>query len=194
MAPVPRTPSGGGTKAPSFDLQPTLRGKLLELRPLRTDDFPALFRVAADPLIWEQHPERDRYQESVFRAFFDEGMASGGALVALDRATGKIIGSSRYHAYDPAEGVVEIGWSFLARAYWGGQYNGEMKALMLEHAFRSVHRVRFIIGPHNRRSQRAVRKIGAVPAGTTTDARGRMRVVYEVTPETCTLPLRPANG
>ena len=186
-------PAGRIGTAP-FDLQPTLRGELLELRPLRTEDFPSLFRVASDPLIWEQHPERDRHQKSVFRAFFDEGMASGGALVALDRATGKIIGSSRYHAYDPAEGVVEIGWSFLARTYWGGRYNGEMKRLMLEHAFRSVHRVRFIIGPDNRRSQRAVEKIGGVPAGTTTDARGRRRVVYEITPELCALPLRSAKG
>lgn len=166
----------------SFDRQPVLRGDLLELRPLRTDDFEALFRVAADPLIWEQHPDRNRYQEATFRAFFEEGLASGGALVALDRATGHIIGSSRYHGYDAEGSVVEIGWTFLARDYWGGRYNGEMKRLMLEHAFKSVQRVLFIIGPDNRRSQRAVEKIGGVRAGMTTDAQGRERVVYELTP------------
>jgi RimJ/RimL family protein N-acetyltransferase len=166
----------------SFDRQPTLIGDLLELRPLRPADFGALFRVAADPLIWEQHPDRDRYQEATFRAFFEEALNSGGALVALDRATGQVIGSSRYHGYDPQGRVVEIGWTFLARAYWGGRYNGEMKRLMLDHAFRWVGRVIFIIGPENRRSQRAVEKIGAVRAGTGTDARGRERVVYELTP------------
>lgn len=166
----------------SFDRQPVLVGELLELRPLRADDFAALFQVASDPLIWEQHPDRDRYQEATFRAFFDEGLASGGALVALDRATGQLIGSSRYHGHDAERSVVEIGWTFLARAYWGGRYNGEMKRLMLEHAFNSVQRVLFIIGPENRRSQRAVEKIGGVPAGTTTDAQGRERVVYELTP------------
>lgn len=166
----------------SFDRQPTLAGELLDLRPLRADDYQALFRVAADPLIWEQHPERNRYQEATFRAFFDEALASGGALVVLDRANGHIIGSSRYHVYDPGSSVIEIGWTFLARAYWGGRYNGEMKRLMLEHAFRFVERVIFIIGPHNRRSQRAVEKIGGVRAGTTTDARGQERVVYELTP------------
>lgn len=166
----------------AFDRQPQLLGEVLELRPLRAADFEALFRVAADPLIWEQHPDRDRYQEATFRAFFEEGLASGGALVAIDRATGRIIGSSRYHGYDAARSVIEIGWSFLARAYWGGRYNGEMKRLMLEHAFKSVARVIFIIGPNNRRSQRAVEKIGGVRAGTTTDARGRERVVYEITP------------
>ena len=165
-----------------FDRQPCLAGELLELRPLRADDFEALFRVAADPLIWEQHPERNRYQEATFRAFFQEALASGGALVALDRDTGQIIGSSRYHGYDAERSVIEIGWSFLARAYWGGRYNGEMKRLMLEHAFRSVARVMFIIGPDNRRSQRAVEKIGGVRAGMTTDVHGRDRVVYELTP------------
>jgi RimJ/RimL family protein N-acetyltransferase len=101
--------------------------------------------------------------------------------VALDRATGQIIGSSRYHGYDAERSVIEIGWSFLARAYWGGRYNGEMKRLMVEHAFRSVKRVMFVIGPDNHRSQRAVEKIGGVRAGTTTDAQGRKRVVYELT-------------
>jgi RimJ/RimL family protein N-acetyltransferase len=167
----------------SFDRQPLLRGELLELRPLRSQDFEALFQVAADPLIWEQHPERNRYQEATFRAFFDEALTSGGALVALDRANGHVIGSSRYHGYDADRSVIEIGWSFLARAYWGGRYNGEMKRLMVEHAFTSVKRVVFIIGLDNRRSQRAVEKIGGMRAGTTVDAHGRERVVYELTPE-----------
>lgn len=166
----------------SFDRQPFLVGELLELRPLRAGDFEALFRVAADPLIWELHPEPNRYQEATFRAFFEDALASSGALVALDRATGQIIGSSRYHGYDAERSVIEIGWTFLGRSHWGGRYNGEMKRLMLEHAFKSVNRVIFIIGPDNRRSQRAVEKIGGVRAGTTTDARGRARVVYELTP------------
>jgi RimJ/RimL family protein N-acetyltransferase len=166
----------------SFDRQPTLSGELLELRPLRADDFEALFRVAADPLIWEQHPEPDRYREATFRTFFEQALASGGALVAIDRATGNIIGSSRYHGYDPAGGVIEIGWSFLARPYWGGRYNGEMKRLMLDHAFRWVVRVIFIVGPENRRSQRAVEKIGGVRVRTTMDEHGQERLVYELTP------------
>ena len=132
--------------AVSFNRQPSLRGDLLELRPVGADDFDALFSVAADPLIWEQHPERNRYQEATFRTFFEEALSCGGALVALDRATGQIIGSSRYYGYDAEQRVVEIGWTFLARAYWGGRYNGEMKQLMLEHAFRWVDRVIFVSG------------------------------------------------
>ncbi len=164
-----------------FDPQPTLRGDLLDLRPLRPDDWEALFRVAADPLIWEQHPDNDRWKEGVFRTFFQGALDSGGALIALDRASGQVIGSSRYFGYDAEQSVVEIGWSFLARAYWGGVYNGEMKRLMLEHAFRSVDRVHFIIGPENRRSQRAVEKIGGVRSGVI-EVRGKEKVVYELTP------------
>ena len=92
-----------------FDRQPSLTGDLLDLRPLRPDDWEALFRVASDPLIWEQHPDSDRYQEDVFRRFFDDALASGGALVAIDRSTGQIIGSSRYFGYDEEQSVVEIG-------------------------------------------------------------------------------------
>jgi RimJ/RimL family protein N-acetyltransferase/2-polyprenyl-3-methyl-5-hydroxy-6-metoxy-1,4-benzoquinol methylase len=177
-----RVESGAlGPASAPFDPQPRLVGDLLELRPLRPDDFDSLFRVASDPLIWEQHPERTRYQEATFQTFFAEALSSGGALVAVDRGSGEVIGSSRYHGYDGERRVVEIGWSFLARACWGGRYNGEMKRLMLDHAFRSVDRVLFVIGPDNRRSQRAVEKIGGVRAGVTTDAHGRERVVYELT-------------
>src|SRR5437667_11839679 len=164
-----------------FDRQPFLRGEFLELRPLRADDFDALFRVAADPLIGEQHPERDRYQEPTFRAFFAEALASGGALVALDRSSRHIIGSSRYHGYDADRSVVEIGWTFLARAYWGGRYNAEMKRLMLEHAFRFVDSVVFVVGERNLRSQRAMEKIGGVRAGMRRDAAGRDSFVYRIT-------------
>jgi RimJ/RimL family protein N-acetyltransferase len=164
----------------TFDLQPTLKGDLLELRPLRPDDFVALFAVASDPRIWEQHPASDRYREDVFRAFFREALESGGALLALDAKDGRVIGSSRFHGYDAERSEIEIGWTFLARSHWGGTCNGEMKRLMLEHAFRFVDRVVFLIGPHNYRSQRAVEKLGAVPAGSRRDASGRESLGYEI--------------
>jgi RimJ/RimL family protein N-acetyltransferase len=167
-----------------FDSQPILEGELLELRPLRAEDFDDLFAVASDPLIWEQHPAADRYREDQFRAFFREALESGGALVARDAADGRIIGSSRFHGFDAERGEVEIGWTFLARSHWGGRYNGEMKRLMLRHAFRFVDRVVFLIGPNNRRSQRAVEKIGGVRVESRRDAGGRESVVYEITAAT----------
>lgn len=164
-----------------FDLQPTLKGQLVELRPLRAEDFPALHAVAADPLIWEQHPSSDRYQEPVFRAFFQETLESGGAMLATDSRTGQVIGSSRFYGYDEARSEIEIGWTFLARSHWGGSYNGEMKRLMLRHAFRFVDRVIFRAGTHNLRSQRAVEKIGGVRVGLRSDSGGPAMVVYELT-------------
>ncbi len=160
-----------------FDLQPVLRGDLLELRPLRPEDFDALYAVASDPLIWEQHPARDRYKEDVFDAFFDEALKSGGAFLAVDAKDGRVIGSSRFHGYDPQKSEIEIGWSFLARSHWGGRYNQEMKKLMLRHAFRFVSSVIFVIGPQNFRSQKAVEKIGAVRAGARPDG----NMIYQIT-------------
>ena len=163
-----------------LDLQPVLAGELVALRPLRPDDFDALYAVAADPLIWAQHPASDRWRADVFREFFRDALASDGAMLATDARDGRVIGSSRYHAHDPARREVEIGWTFLARAYWGGRHNGEMKRLMLRHAFAHVDRVLFLVGPGNVRSQRAVARIGGVPAGTRTDAAGRESLVFEI--------------
>ena len=167
-----------------FNLQPTLSGDLIVLRPMRPDDFSPLYAVAADPMIWAQHPESTRHEEPVFRRFFQSGLDCGGALVVVDREQHRIVGSSRFHGYDPAAREVEIGWTFLARSHWGGRYNGEMKRLMLTHAFPSVDRVVFVVGPRNVRSQRAVERIGAVRAGVRANERGEESLVYAITSET----------
>ena len=174
-----------------FDRQPHLAGERLELRPLRPDDWDALFAVASDPLIWEVHPARDRYTEPVFRKYFSEALESCGALVAIDRATGQIIGSSRYYWSDPDSDELEIGWTFLARAYWGGVYNREMKRLMLAYAFQFVDRVIFLVGVDNIRSRKAMVNIG----GVLTDRRRTLElsgvvsesVIFEITKEGCSL-------
>jgi len=163
-----------------FDLQPALKGERLELRPLRPEDFPALFAAASDPLIWEQHPVKERYQEPVFEELFRESLASGGALVAVDRRSHRVIGWSRFHGYDAEKSEIEIGWTFLARSHWGGSYNREMKRLMLQHAFQFVNTVIFLVGPQNFRSQRAVEKIGGVRAGSRLDAAGRESFLYKI--------------
>ena len=167
-----------------FDLQPVLRGEILELRPLGAEDFEDLYAVASDPLIWEQHPSRDRYKEEVFRIFFREGLESGGALIAIDSKDGRAIGSSRFHAYDEEKSEIEIGWTFLVRSHWGGIYNREMKRLMLRHAFRFVRNVIFLVGPQNLRSQRAMEKIGGLLVGSRLDAGGRDSLVYKITAST----------
>ena len=156
----------------AFDLQPYLRGELIELCPLASDDWEDLFAVASDSLIWEQHPERDRYKEDVFRIFFKDALESGGAFVIIDRKTQHIIGSTRFYGYDPEKSEIEIGWTFLARKYWGGRYNAEMKRLLLNHAFKFVESVVFFVGEHNVRSQKAMEKVGAIKVGTATRTYG----------------------
>lgn len=169
----------------AINTQPHLLGELVELRPLVPDDWDALFAVASDPLIWEQHPASNRYQEPVFREFFQGALASGGALVVLDRKTQAIIGSSRYFGHDAIAREIEIGWTFLARKYWGGAYNADMKRLMVGHILRHVDRVIFQVGITNFRSRRAMEKVGAIDSGEirrTPQPDGRIleSVVYEI--------------
>ncbi len=156
----------------SFDLQPHLKGELIELRPLTLEDWDDLFAVASEPLIWEQHPESDRYKEDVFRIFFSEALESGGAFVIIDRENQQIIGSTRFYGYDTEKSEIEIGWTFLARNYWGGRYNLELKQLMLDHAFKFVENVIFYVGENNIRSQKATEKIGGIKDGVVKKAYG----------------------
>jgi RimJ/RimL family protein N-acetyltransferase len=142
-----------------MDLQPTLRGPRVILRPLLEDDFESLFAAASDPLIWAIHPEPNRYQRPVFQTFFDRAIASKGAFAAIDTRTEEIIGSSRYYGLDGR--TVKIGYTFLVRKYWGINFNQEMKQLMLDYAFRHVDTVKFEVGETNFRSRRALEKIGA---------------------------------
>jgi RimJ/RimL family protein N-acetyltransferase len=159
-------------------LQPTLKGALVTLRPLQEQDWEALYAAAADPLIWEQHPESDRWTEPVFRRYFEGAIASGGGLAVLENATGEVIGSSRFCNALPHAEEIEIGYTFLARRYWGGRYNREMKRLMLDHILGHYSRVVFVIGPANLRSRTAVERLGAVEIPERAAERG---VVYTIT-------------
>jgi RimJ/RimL family protein N-acetyltransferase len=153
------------TKGMKFILQPILQSEIVILQPLQDNDFEALYKVASDPLVWEQHPNKNRYQREVFESFFKGAMESGGAFLAKDAVTGEVIGSSRFYDLNEEKNEVLIGYTFLGRKYWGGNYNRTMKQLMLDHAFRFVDTVLFHIGAHNIRSQTAIQRIGARKIG-----------------------------
>lgn len=146
-----------------MDRQPVLEGDRLLLRPLVPQDWDALFAVASDAEIWAMHPSHDRWQEPVFRAFFNDALSGGGAFAIVDKATGAVIGSSRYGPpEEKGESEIEIGWSFFARAYWGKGWNGEFKRLMLAHAFEHFPVVTFQVGADNVISRKAMANIGGV--------------------------------
>lgn len=142
-----------------MDLQPTLENDLVHIRPLKIADIVSLYEVSKDPKIWEQHPCK-RYLRPEFEKFFEESIASKGALTILDKRTNAIIGSSRYKKFDGFPDVVEIGWTFISRQFWGGKYNTTIKNLMIEHAFHFVNNIVLYVDKNNIRSQKAVKKIG----------------------------------
>lgn len=144
-----------------MNLQPThLQNDCVSLRPLTANDFEVLYDVAKDPLIWEQHPNPDRYKREAFETYFNGALESNGAFLVLDNK-GMIIGCTRFYDYVPEKKEVKIGYTFFSRACWGKQYNKSTKQLMLEYAFQFVDCVIFHVGTNNIRSQKAMEKIGA---------------------------------
>jgi RimJ/RimL family protein N-acetyltransferase len=153
----------------SFELQPRIQNDLIKLEPLEAGDFEILYAVASDPLIWEQHPVKNRYQRPVFEDFFKGALESGGAFRVIDNTNGELIGSSRYCNYEPNSGgarrQIDIGYTFIARNRWARHYNRALKTLMLDHAFKHVDRVVFKVGINNWRSRKAMEKLGGIYIG-----------------------------
>jgi N-acetyltransferase len=145
--------------------QPILKNNLVHATPLRQEDFDLLYAAASDPLIWEQHPNKNRWQRDAFENYFKGAMLSGGALLVKDAQTGEVIGSSRYSDYLPETGTVSIGYTFFIRKCWGKGHNYALKTLMLDHIFQYVDRVTFYVGAVNKRSQVSIERFGAVKIG-----------------------------
>ncbi|MEH6591402.1 MAG: GNAT family N-acetyltransferase [Halioglobus sp.] len=145
-----------------LNLQPTLVGNKITLRPLRREDFSELYQAASDPVIWQSHPDSSRYKHDVFQErFFEGAIASGGALAVIGHDSGRVIGSSRYYKWHPEEQEISIGYTFLEKAVWGSGINQEVKDLMLKHIFKVANTVWFGVGEINLHSCKAVEKLGA---------------------------------
>ena len=167
-----------------MNLQPfNLVNDWVHLVPLRETDFEDLYQVAKDPLIWEQHPNPDRYKRDVFQNYFKGAIESKGAFLIKD-TNSVIIGCSRFYDYLPEKKEIKIGYTFFSRNCWGQPYNKSTKLLMLEYAFQFVDQVIFHVGAQNIRSQRAMEKLGAVKIGEEEVAYygepSRINVVYKI--------------
>lgn len=150
----------------TFNLQPEiLEDDITKLIPLQESDFDALYQVASDPLIWEQHPIKERYKIEVFRPFFDAAINSKSSFLILDKQTNEIVGNTRYYDYNEKKSSIAIGFTFIGRKFWGGLYNKSNKKLLIDYAFQDVDSVLFHIGTENIRSQKAVGKLGATKLG-----------------------------
>ena len=147
---------------PDFDLQPTLQNEFVKLVPLKESDFEILYKAASDPLIWEQHPNKNRWKREVFENFFKGARESKGAFLIYDSKTNEPIGSSRFYDWETEKNNVSIGYTFYSRSHWGGKYNPSCKQLMMEYAFQYVDNIIFHVGAKNIRSQKAIERLGAV--------------------------------
>lgn len=148
-----------------INIQPVLENERVLLTPLKSDDFETLYKVASDPKIWEQHPNKDRWNREVFATFFEGALQSKGAFKIIDKETGNTIGSTRYYDYNPDENRIFIGYTFYAAECWGTGINSAVKKLMLNYIFDFTDKVNFHIGANNIRSQIAIGRIGAQKTG-----------------------------
>ena len=144
-----------------MNVQATLENENVKLVPLNPNDLEELFSVASDPKIWEQHPNKDRYQREVFEKFFQGAIESKGAFKIMDKSSNEVAGSTRFYDYNPKENSIFIGYTFYATKFWGSKLNPQVKKLMLDYIFQFVDKVNFHVGKDNIRSQKAMEKLGA---------------------------------
>lgn len=144
-----------------FDPVPVLVVGPYSLIPLQPSDFEEVYVAASDPEVWAQHPNKNRYERSVFQNFFDGAIQSGGAFKIVDRHTNQVIGSTRIYDYNPEKSTILIGYTFLSKAYWGKGANAIIKRMLLDFLFQYVEVVQLHIGANNLRSQISIERIGA---------------------------------
>ncbi len=153
----------------SFDPRPlTLEGEHVRLEPLAPGHAADLFVAGADPLIWRYLPIPPPSSLGEIESWITEAIVRGEtfgdiAFAVIDRASGRAAGSTRYLDIRKSDRALEIGWSWIGRAYQRTVINTECKYLLLAHAFDRLGaiRVQFKADARNERSLRAIERIGA---------------------------------
>lgn len=149
----------------------TLEGRWVRLEPLAREHLPGLLAVGLAPELWALTVDRPR-TPSDLTAYVDRALAEAGQGLALPfatvwRATGTVIGSTRFGNLAPEHRRAEIGWTWLGRDWQRTAANTEAKLLMLEQAFErwSLRRVEFKTSTLNQQSRNALLRLGAVEEG-----------------------------
>ena len=161
-----------GNAGPGPALTPvTLEGRWVRLEPLTRRHLPLLEPVASDRELWRLTRE-DASTPAELAAYVDRALAAqaeGTALpfAIIDRATGSAAGSTRFAMYEPVDRRLEIGWTWLGRAWQRTALNTEAKLLLLTHAFETLamRRVELRTDVLNQQSRRAILRIGATEEG-----------------------------
>src|SRR5829696_5066665 len=150
------------------NLASVLEGEIVRLEPLERRHERGLFEAAQDERIWRWMPCDAGGSRERFQAWLEDALAASSAgteapFATVDAGTGDPVGSTRYLALRPEHRVLEIGWTWLAPAYWQSGANVEAKMLMLEHAFENLGclRVELKTDSRNERSRAA---LAALPA------------------------------
>jgi RimJ/RimL family protein N-acetyltransferase len=144
-----------------FSIQVPLENNSFRLVPLRADDFETLYAVANDPQVWEQHPNKNRFERPVFENFFADALLSQGAYLIQDKESNEVLGSTRFYKYNTDDNSIFIGATFYGTKTWGKGINPQVKKMMLDYIFDYVDTVYFHVGNNNERSKKAMDKLGA---------------------------------
>ena len=170
-----------------INIQPQLENDLVILEPLNQNDFENLYSAAADPKVWEQHPNKNRYKREVFQTFFDGAIESKGAFKIICKETNQVIGSSRFYDYDENDASIIVGYTFYSTDSWGKGINPSVKKLMFDYIFQFVDKIYLHVGADNIRSQIAVQRLGCTKIQEELVAyygeEPKLNFVYEMTKE-----------
>ncbi|WP_323843179.1 isoleucine--tRNA ligase, N-acetyltransferase domain-containing [Moraxella sp. Pampa] len=158
-----------GDKVTPFVIPNEIDSNNFLLRTLNKDDKDALFEKAKDPVIWELMPEK-RNEPEIFNPYFDKAIKEK-AFAIIDKKTGQIVGTTRFYDDKVSDDSIAIGYSFIAKDYWGTCANNEIKQAMLDYAFKQRNKVYFHIIKENERSKKSVEKLGAVYQSVNADER-----------------------
>ena len=146
-----------------MNFKSNLEDCFLSLSQIKKESFEDLYLVASDPVIWEQHPESDRWKKEKFSIFFFFFLPNKfGLLLIFDTHNNPIFGSTRFYSYNKIDKAIRIGFTFISQKYWGTSTNFYVKKMMLDYTFKYLEKVYFDIGTNNFRSRKAVEKLGAI--------------------------------
>ena len=181
---------GGGPLEPVV-----LDGDFVRLEPMALEHHAGLSEVGLDPEIWRytlvvvKTPDEMRsYMESAMQLQRDGTTLP---FVTIERSSGRIVGSTRFGNYDPANRRIEIGWTWIAPPWQRTAINTEAKYLMLTHAFGKLGCVRVELKTDvlNTPSRKAMLRIGATEEGVLRkhslvwDGRYRDSIYYSILDE-----------